>query len=120
MQPCHPIFRSQPVFVITSDVDWASESIIELFIQDMKDLGIRPTMFSTHRSLILNDALDDGLVEVGLHPNFLTGSSHGETPDEVIEFVKALAPNAIGWRAHSFHENSRICLSMNKVGMRYD
>jgi hypothetical protein len=120
MQSFHPVFRSEPVFAITSDVDWASESIIELFIRDMKDLGVKPTVFSTHRSLALSDAFDDGLAEVGLHPNFLAGSSHGESPDAVIEFVKGLAPQAIGWRAHSFFDNSRISLKMNDIGMKYD
>jgi len=57
---------------------------------------------------------------VGLHPNFLPGSTHGATVDEVIANTTALWPDAISFRSHCFYDDTRMLRKMAERGFRYD
>ena len=41
---------TDPVFVLTTDIDWASEHCVEALISFASARGIVPTAFVTHRS----------------------------------------------------------------------
>ena len=57
---------------------------------------------------------------MGLHPNFLPGSTHGETREEVVEHVFALFPEARCFRAHAMVDDSHISMAMKARDILYD
>jgi hypothetical protein len=63
---------------LTSDLDWASEYCIEHFLDIAERFSVTPTLFVTHASVAAFQAARDARAELGIHPNFLPGSSHGE------------------------------------------
>lgn len=69
--------------------------------------GVRATWFATHRSPVLADLLAEPLFEVGVHPNFLPGSSHGASPREVMEHMFSFVPEVRTVRTHSLFQSER-------------
>ena len=99
----HP-WNKQPVFCFTSDIDWASESVIQYSHHIISGDNLKLTYFNTNPSAFL-DALDAKKKAVILiHPNFLPDSSHGNSFSEVIDYCKKLAPKADGFRVHRHFE----------------
>jgi hypothetical protein len=111
---------AQGRFVLTGDVDWASEHCIERFIDHAASLGIVPTLFVTHRSAAIDAAAAAGKVHLGIHPNFLAGSSHGATIDEVLDFVFDLVPEPVAARSHCFFDHSAIAAALAARGIGID
>jgi hypothetical protein len=58
--------------------------------------------------------------DVGLHPNFLPGSTHGASVEEVIATTRALWPDAVSFRSHCFYDDTRMLRKMAEHGFRYD
>ena len=114
------IWHEQPVFCYTSDIDWASEAVLDLFFDILDENGINPTLFLTHNSPIIKKRQDMEKVECGIHPNFLPDSSHGNSYQEVIESCIKLAPKAKGFRCHRFFDVTDIThLLRNTYGYKY-
>ncbi len=107
-------------FVLTADVDWASEDCIENFLQIAARFSIRPTVFLTHESEILKRAHAAGSVELGIHPNFLAGSDHGADLVSVIDCVLRLAPGAAAVRAHRYIGSAEISALLAARGLTID
>lgn len=102
---------------LTLDLDWASDAAIEYTMSVLSDYGVPRTVFVTHWS----DCLDEGLnAELGWHPNFLPGSTHGKTVSEVIRHMAELLPNAVSYRSHCFYDDTRTAFELARAGMRYD
>jgi hypothetical protein len=110
----------RPVLVVTSDVDWASEACIDDFVDAMADLGIVPTLFATHASPALAAHHAAGRVEIGIHPNFFAGSSHGASEAAVVEHITGLFPNARLVRSHGYYESSRLAPLLRARGIADD
>ncbi len=110
----------EPVICLTSDVDWASDSCIEFFIKYILQYDVKPTFFTTHRSVLLDEYLENGVADVGLHPNFMRSSTHGNTYDEIIDHICGLYPGARCFRSHAFFDNDQIVSAMAKRGILYD
>ena len=115
-----PDWKSEPVFVLTSDTDWASEFAIDRLVDFTTGAGITPTVFVTHQSARLAAAAAKGDVELGIHPNFLPGSSHGADVDAVVAHVLALAPGTKLWRSHAFVDGTHVALKLHQAGIRID
>lgn len=94
------IWDEQPVFCFTSDIDWASEAVIEHYFQKMPMEMLKLTVFVTHKSEVIEREYLAGRIVRGIHPNFLPGSSHGNTFREVIETCLSFAPEATCTRSH--------------------
>jgi Polysaccharide deacetylase len=109
-----------PVFVLTSDVDWASEDCIEDLLAAVRRFGIRPVVMATGRSATLDRYLLEDQIEIGVHPNFLPGSSHGADVASVIDHVLGLYPQAQTFRSHCFVDSSPIAEAFVARGLRYD
>ncbi len=109
-----------PVFVLTSDIDWASEACVEDFLEILDQFGVKPVLMATHESAVVSQRAAEGKIELGLHPNFLPGSSHGDSIEKVVQHVFELFPNATTFRSHSFVDSSHIAAQMTKRGIRYD
>lgn len=120
MIPHPPSHLTEPVFVLTSDADWASEGCMSIFMEIVEAAGIVPMVFATHSSRILETGLRRGRLEVGLHPNFLPNSTHGASPDEVLSHLRVLFPTARAFRSHSYVESSRLCLKLQDAGFAFD
>ncbi len=58
------------------------------------------TFFATHESDVLHELRRRGF-DLGIHPNFLSGSSHGATPSAVLRHVMAIVPEARTMRSHA-------------------
>lgn len=107
-------------FVLTGDVDWASEYCIESYVDHAASHGIVPTLFVTHRSAAIERAAAAGKVDLGIHPNFLAGSSHGASVDEVLDFVFDLVPDSVAARSHCFVDGSAIAAAEAARGILWD
>jgi hypothetical protein len=115
-----PDWRNEPVFALTSDTDWASEFAIERLLAFAGEREIRPTVFVTHKSAALQTANSAGTVDLGIHPNFLPGSSHGADVDAVIAHSFDLVPNTRLWRSHAFVDGTHVALKLHGAGIRID
>lgn len=108
------------LFVLTSDVDWASEFCIKNLTDFAASFGIRPTLFATHKSEFIQKLSECGEVEVGLHPNFLPGSTHGGDITSVINHVCDLYPQAKCFRSHCLMDGTPIVEGFRTRGIKYD
>ena len=93
--------------IITIDVDWAPDFIIEEIAKTLIRNHTKATWFITHDSEATR-ALSDTpeLFEVGVHPNFRKDSTQGSTPQKVMEYLKRIAPDAVSVRTHSLIQSS--------------
>jgi|UPI0007806D8D hypothetical protein len=94
--------------VLTFDIDWAPDWAIDDCIDICRAGNVPATFFATHRSTTLGRLLQDPSFEVGIHPNFLPGSSHGSSSSEVLSFFRELVPGAVSMRTHALHQSTRI------------
>jgi hypothetical protein len=92
---------------LTFDVDWAPDDSIDQIRRIINPLGIKATFFITHYSEIISDLINDGH-EIGIHPNFLEGSSHGDSPQKVIDFLLNIVPQARAIRMHALVQSSPL------------
>jgi hypothetical protein len=110
----------QSTFCFTSDFDWASDFCLDDLVGFLSGYDIVPTVFGTHHSETLARHVAERTAEVGLHPNFLPGSSHGTDEASVIDHVQALFPDAEVFRSHCFVDSTHIARQMLARGIKYD
>ena len=114
------IWHKEPVFCFTSDIDWASEPVLEEFLSAMCKADLKLTTFVTHASATIQKYKDAGLIERGIHPNFLSNSSHGDGFRAVAETCIQFAPEAIGFRSHRLFDVTDITHLLHDVfGFKY-
>ncbi len=113
-------FGEKPVYCFTSDTDWASEEQIEFLMNVFKEHHITVTPFLTHASEVIRRLYSDKRNLVGLHPNFLPGSSHGANYEEVVSNAKRLWPESVFFRSHSFFDNTHIGRLVANNGFKFD
>jgi len=107
---------------ITLDIDWAPDWAIDAVCAILKENGARATWFVTHMSPAVERLqANHELFELGLHPNFLPGSTHGDSEDAVLRHMRALLPEATAMRSHSLHQNSHLLSkAAREFGVRVD
>ena len=110
----------RPVFILTSDVDWASDYCIESFVSFALGRGVRPTLFVTHQSPALAALQAANSIEFGIHPNFMAGSSHGADPATVIASLLSIVPEPVAARSHHYIDSSEIVRGLAASGLRID
>jgi hypothetical protein len=95
--------------LITLDIDWAPDWIIEETVSILIENKIKATWFITHRTKAI-DRLQNKpeLFELGLHPNCLPGSTHGNSEDEVLTHIRSLLPQAVSMRTHGLYQSSNF------------
>lgn len=111
---------SEPVFVLTGDQDWAPEWAVEIFLERVKKWGQPAHIFRTSPSAKLEAAVREGAIEQGWHPNFMPGSSHGSTVEEVVQYCQRTFPGARTSRSHCFAEDSYRMRALAKAGIIAD
>lgn len=95
--------------VLTIDADWAPDVTIDFIAESLIEHRVRATWFITHMSpAIARLRQYPDLFELGIHPNFLSGSTHGDTPDAVIRHCLTLVPEALSMRTHSLVQSTPL------------
>ncbi|CCO23211.1 hypothetical protein [Maridesulfovibrio hydrothermalis] len=110
----------RPRYCITLDTDWASDQAIRFSLDLIIQQGIIPTVFATNPSKILTEYSEKGVIELGLHPNFLPNSTHGEDYQDVINSLFEMYPTAKTFRSHAYFDNSIISRELFRRGIKYD
>lgn len=110
----------KPYFCLSSDLDWASEYALADFMDILKQYNIKPTIFATHQSKLLTEYDNNGQVEIGLHPNYLPGSTHGEDIAGVTQHITTLFPKAKAYRSHHFFNCAGVEFEMMKHHVYFD
>ena len=97
----------RPVHIITLDMDWAPDWMLEDCLRRLVDAEVAATWFVTHDTPVLEEiAKRNDLFEAGIHPNCLQGSSHGSTDEEVLSHICSLLPEARSMRTHGLYQST--------------
>ena len=101
---------------ITIDLDWAPDYMIDPMAEALIQRGVRATWLITHASPSI-EALRNrpDLFELGIHPNFQPGSTHGRTPKEVVDHCLRLVPSARCVRTHGLLQSTPL---LHELGRR--
>ena len=95
--------------VLTLDIDWAPDFAIDFVADKLVERQVRATWFVTHESpAIIRLKQYPELFELGIHPNFFPGSSHGASVDAVLRYCMALVPEAVSVRTHGLLQSTRL------------
>lgn len=105
---------------LTFDQDWAPAWATEAVASRVQAAGLRATLFVTHDCPSLARVRAGRALELGWHPNFLPGSSHGEHMEAVLDFMAQVVPEAVGARAHTLMRGTPILEAYKRRGLRYD
>src|SRR5215813_797703 len=82
----------QPTFTFTGDQDWAPAWASEQLLAAGARLRVPLHVFRTNPCPVLDEAFAQGRITQGWHPNFLPGSDHGASPEQVIAYCRAHFP----------------------------
>lgn len=110
----------QPIYCLTSAIDWASDFCIADLLNLGRSLGITLTLFATHNSPVLKEFSKTCPDNVGVHPNFRSNSTHGTDYLSVIDHIFRLYPNAKTFRSHAYYDSSDILQEVSRRGIKYD
>ena len=95
--------------LITLDTDWAPDFVLEHVANILIENNVPATWFITHDSIVLkNLKKESGLFELGIHPNFLPGSTQGDSPREVLKKCMKIVPDAVSMRSHSVYQSAPL------------
>jgi hypothetical protein len=101
---------------LTVDVDWAPDWAIEELAASISRAKIGATWFLTHETAFVNQVVRSNPdFEIGIHPNFLPSSTHGNSVEEVLARCIAMFPEAVAMRSHSLHQSTRILEKMKEI-----
>ena len=106
--------------LLTLDVDWAPDFVIDYTSTMIKKFKIKATWFITHDSPAIQRLMNEPLFEVGLHPNFENNSTQGDGIDNILQNLKKIAPNAKSIRTHGLLQSSKILSRFNQYGIDVD
>lgn len=96
---------------ITLDVDWAPDFVIDSVAEQLLNAGVRATWFVTHASPAIERLRMHGdQFELGIHPNFLPGSTQGNNSDEVLQHCLEIVPDAGSMRTHALVQSTPLLM----------
>jgi hypothetical protein len=109
-------------FAITLDADWAPDCAIDYVAERLIAAKVKATWFITNGSPAVERLRKHpDLFELGVHPNFMEGSSHGAKPQEVLAHVMGLVPEAVSVRTHGLVQSTRLfALMLEQTPLRND
>jgi len=111
-------FSDGDYYCFTIDLDWASECAIEKTVSFFMARGIVPTVFVTHDSEIVKEYCKKD--DIGIHPNFIQPSSHGNNIDEIIDYCLKLVPDTCFFRCHRWFSSNDIYDRLCEKGFKYE
>jgi hypothetical protein len=99
----------EPELCVTLDLDWAPDFAIDDAAAWLEQHGVRATWFVTHASPAVDRLrARPERFELGIHPNFLPGSTHGATPEAVLVHCLELVPGARAMRTHGLVQSTAL------------
>lgn len=106
---------------LTFDIDWAPDWSVREVLAILAEHERRATFFVTHASPVLAEIQAAGH-EVGIHPNFLPGSTQGSDPASIVGELLRLCPGARVMRTHGLIQGSLLFRDVLRAhpGIRYD
>ncbi len=107
------------MIVFSSDLDWAPAWMTTGLAGRIEAAGFTATFFVTHACASLPGLRTAGH-ELAWHPNHLAGSSHGPTPDIVLDHLGTFVPEARGVRAHALVRSTPLLLLYGRRGLEYE
>lgn len=109
-------------YLITLDVDWASDKLIKKTSNFLIKNKIKTTWFITHDSKETRKLFKyPGLFEIGLHPNFDYGSTQGDNLQEIMGYLVNMSPYSKSIRTHGLFQSFNILKSFREeYGIFYD
>lgn len=100
---------TRSAIAITLDVDWAPDFVIDAVAERLLSRQVRATWFITHHSPAIDRLrLHPDLFELGIHPNFLAGSTQGGDPASVLAFCLRIVPAATSMRMHALMQSTPL------------
>ena len=102
--------------ILTLDADWVPDFVIEDVTAILAAHGLGATCFLTNP---LRHDLPD-IIEAGIHPNFLPGSTQGSTRRDVMDYLSAAVPGARSVRTHRLFWDADLPSLFRQYGIRYD
>jgi hypothetical protein len=104
--------------VLTIDVDWAPDWMIEELSDTLLRKKVKATWFVTHPSPAVESLKrQPDIFEIGIHPNCLIGSTQGTNEDEILNYGKRLVPEAISMRTHALYQSTPF---LAKAALEYN
>ena len=95
--------------VITFDVDWAPDFAIRETAEILIKSHTKSTWFVTHNSEAVQELLEQPhLFELGVHPNFMPGTTQGNSYNEIMRHVMDIVPGAKAARTHGMFYSAAI------------
>lgn len=107
----------EKVIVFTLDTDWAPAFVVEDVIELLKDT---PATFCVTDKNARDVLAQKPNIELGIHPNFMPGSTHGKTRQEVMETMMQLVPEAKTVRSHNLFQDTTVLDLYIEFGMTQD
>ncbi len=107
-------------WALTLDVDWAPDFVIDAVRELLVAARVPSTWFLTHDSPAVTRLLQTPLVEHGLHPNFLEGSTQGSNPEAVLSYLTSRFPDTHLARTHSLLQSTPLLVAMREAGITVD
>ena len=95
--------------IVTLDTDWAPDFAIDFAAEQLRAHRVCATWLITHHSPAIERLRQDPeLFELGIHPNFLPGSTHGGSPDAVLRHCLSIVPEARSLRTHALVQSTEL------------
>jgi hypothetical protein len=113
-------FSESRIICFTSDIEWSPEWAIEKMYRLFDNARVPLTPFLTHESKFIARRFTEHPSRVGIHPNFLPQSSHGNSVGEVVRHCRKLWEPATAFRSHCFFDNTMVSNELYAQGFRYD
>jgi hypothetical protein len=104
---------------LTFDLDWAPDFVARDVFDQLEKLNLPATVFCTHPSPLLQGNYYSK-IERALHPNFSCNSTQGQTPDEVMSYLKGIYSEGIGVRSHSLTFTGSHWDLFQRHGIKYE
>ncbi len=102
-------------FVLTFDLDWAPDFVIDKLSNFLIKKQIKATFFITHDSRCVRNLLEHKeIFECGLHPNFFPNSSQGNDENEVMNNLIKIIPDSKIIRTHALLQSTYLYRNLVK------
>ena len=111
---------AKPIFCFTSDIDWADDEMIAFAYSIFDEYEVPITPFLTHDSEFLKRRFANFEFRVGLHPNFLSGSTHGEDINQILDHVVSLNPSSTFFRCHHYYDTTEVTEKFRQRDFGFD
>ena len=108
---------------LTFDMDWAIDEVLEDFNNLLKENDLVGTIHVTHDTPMLELFRKEGILDLGIHPNFNPILQRGErelSAKMVLDDIKRIVPEAVCLRSHALTNSSIMLLQYGEIGIKYD